>query len=81
MLPLSTPFQLVKVIYGLRHALDHRLPVMVMRDTTLMQMDAPVILPAGSMRKVYGLPGAPVMANVSLCARPETIPLRAGEGK
>lgn len=50
---LTTPRQLIKCVHGLRDA--RAALTMIQNDSTLMDMGAPVVLPAGSMVRIEPL--------------------------
>lgn len=53
---ISKPIQLIKKIYGLRGSADNHDLTLIQRDLTLMDMDAPASLPAGSTVRREPLP-------------------------
>lgn len=48
----SIPRQLIKCVYGLEGSSTDA-PRLIWNDSTLMDMDAPEVLPAGSTRRLY----------------------------
>lgn len=52
----SRPIQLVKTVWGLRGSEGNLDLTLVSTDPMLMDMDAPVVLPAGSTLRIEPLP-------------------------
>ncbi len=54
--PTYKPIQLIKKVWGLRGSEKNCGLTLIHNDTTLMDMDAPEAIPAGSMRRYQPLP-------------------------